>query len=168
MLDFNFGPCSLGIGDASQMCDSQRRPRSISRLTLTLLGVSFVASHSLVAQPSRATMLDFATGSELEEYVRALQVSGTAPHYPWSLRGFSRAEISSLIAPDSAGPWKLHHRLTTRAIATGPLTVGATFNSAYPYGGSDGPIWAGRGLTVGLSGGVAGHAGRFSVALAPI
>ena len=42
------------------------------------------------------------------------------------------------------------------------------FNSAYPYGSNDGPIWAGRGLTLAISGGIRGTFGPLSFTLAPM
>jgi len=120
------------------------------------------------AQASSVTMLDFATGSEYEDYLRALQIAGKVPLYPWSIRGFSRREIERLALADSTGPWALKNRFSRSNLAAGPLTLGGTFNSAYPYGANDGPLWAGRGLTVAASGGVSGHIGPLSFSLAPM
>lgn len=136
--------------------------------TLTFACFAFASSVPALAQPARVTMLDFATGSEFENYLRALQVAGMAPIHPWSLRGFTRREVERLVAADSAGPWSLRHRLNTGRITAGPLTLGMTLNSAYPYGANDGPIWAGRGLTTAISGGVSGHLGPVSFAFAPV
>jgi len=142
------------------------------RLRLT---ISVVLASSLLAIPrdsaaqySRLTMLDFATGSEYEDYLRVMQIAGKVPLYPWSIRGFSRREITRLAMADSSGPWRLRDRLNTGPISVGPLSFGATFNSAYPYGANDGPLWAGRGLTTSVSGGVDGHIGPISMQLAPM
>ncbi|MEX2110697.1 MAG: hypothetical protein WD802_08855 [Gemmatimonadaceae bacterium] len=113
-------------------------------------------------------MADFATGSEMESYLRVMQMGGRVPLYPWSIRGFSRREIERLVTADSTGPWKLQQRFNRARLAAGPLALGATFNSAFPYGANDGPLWAGRGLTVSATAGLSGHAGPFSFALAPI
>ena len=113
-------------------------------------------------------MLDYATGSEFEDYLRALQVAGLTGLYPWSIRGFSPREIRRLAAADTAGPWRLSEGLKLGRAAVGPVTLRSTFNSSYPYGANDGPVWAGRGLTASLSGGVAARAGAFSLTLAPI
>lgn len=112
-------------------------------------------------------MLDFAAGSEYEDYLRALQIAGKVPLYSWSIRGFSRREIERLALADSTGPWALKDRFSPSNLAAGPFILGATFNSAYPYGANDGPLWAGRGLTVAASGGVSGHLGPLSFSLAP-
>src|ERR1700674_2808245 len=122
----------------------------------------------LKAQARSVTMLDFTTGSEYEDYLRVLQISGKVPLYPWSIRGFSRREIERMALADSTGPWKLRDRFSSSHFSAGPLRLGATFNSAYPYGANDGPLWAGRGLTVAASGGVSGHFGPFSFAIDPM
>lgn len=122
----------------------------------------------LGAQATRTTMLDYATGSEFEDYLRALQVAGLTELYPWSIRGFSPREIRRLAAADTAGPWRLSPGLNLGRATVGPLTLRSTFNSSYPYGANDGPVWAGRGLTMSLGGGMAARAGAFSLTLAPI
>lgn len=113
-------------------------------------------------------MLDYATGSEFEDYLRALQVAGLTGLYPWSIRGFSQREIKHLAQADSAGPWRLAGKLSLDHAALGPVTARAIVNSTYPYGLNDGPVWAGRGLTASLSGGGAAVFGPISVILAPL
>lgn len=113
-------------------------------------------------------MGDFTTGSDFEEYLRAIQIGGMAPLYPWSIRGFSRQEIDRLASADSAGPWKLGDRFSRSNLSVGPVALGATINSAYPYGFNDGPLWTGRGLTVAASGGISGYFGPISFAIAPV
>jgi hypothetical protein len=145
-----------------------------SRIPLAALAccVSFasltVTVPSLEAQGVQTTMLDYATGSEFEDYLRALQVAGLTQLYPWSIRAFSPREIKKLASADTAGPWRLATALNLRRAAVGPVTAGAIFNSAYPYGINDGPVWAGRGLTGSVSAGAAGIIGPFSITLAPL
>jgi hypothetical protein len=122
----------------------------------------------LGAQARSVSMLDFTTGSEYEDYLRVLQIAGKVPLYPWSIRGFSRREIERLALADSTGPWKLRDRFSSSHFSAGPLRLGGTFNSAYPYGANDGPLWAGRGLTVAASGGFSGHLGPLSFAIDPM
>ena len=149
-----------------QMTDSFMRRLPLA-VVLTFLCCSVTSPRAVGAQASRVTMGDFATGEEFEDYLRVLQIAGMAPHYPWSIRGFSRREIERLVSADTAGPWKLKNRFSAAHVSAGPFTLGATFNSAYPYGANDGPLWAGRGLTVAASGGVSGHLGPFSFSVAP-
>jgi hypothetical protein len=144
------------------------RPYMRVATILSIAGCIPAGPKLLRAQPSQATMLDFATGGEFEDYLRVLQVAGIAPLYPWSIRGLSPKEVSRLAAGDSAGPWGLKSRLATSFLDIGPGTLTTKYNSAYPYGANDGPVWAGKGLTVAASGGVSGRYGPVSFTLAPV
>ena len=135
---------------------------------LTVICFSFALGRQASAQQSRLTILDFPTGSEMEEYLRAMQISGRVPLYPWSIRGFSRREITRLATADSTGPWRLRDRFTIARVTVGPLRIAQIFNSAYPYGANDGPVWAGRGLTSVVSGGIAVALGPISIAIDPL
>jgi len=143
-------------------------PRLRFALSLVVVSLSLGVTPQLKAQAGSVTMLDFTTGSEYEDYLRVLQIAGKVPLHPWSIRGFSRREIERLALADSTGPWSLRSRFSSSHFSAGPLRLGTTFNSAYPYGANDGPLWAGRGLTVAASGGVSGYAGPFSFALDPM
>lgn len=124
--------------------------------------------NAAAAQPRNATMGDFATGGEFEDYLRVLQVAGLAPTYPWSIRGFSPREVTALVAADSAGPWSLKRRFNTSLIDAGPATLTSSFNSAYPYGSNDGAVWTGRGLTIAGSAAISGRYGPLSFSFAPV
>ena len=143
------------------------RPIRLAFLIATGLG-SIGTSRPIIAQTSRVTMSDFSAGSDYEQYLRAAQIGGIAPLYPWSIRSFSRREIERLVTADTTGPWKLGSRFSKSEFALGSLDLGGVFNSSYPYGANDGPLWAGRGLTVAASGSVSGFFGPFSFALAPM
>jgi hypothetical protein len=130
--------------------------------------LSLILSQKISAQQSRLTMLDFSAGSEMEDYLRVMQIAGKVPLYPWSIRGFSRREITRLATADSTGPWKVRDRFNRAPVTVGPLRLGATFNSAYPYGANDGAVWAGRGLTTVVSGGIAAGVGPVSLAIDPV
>jgi hypothetical protein len=41
-------------------------------------------------------------------------------------------------------------------------------NSSFPYGFNDGPVWAGKGATISLQGGIAGRVGPLSYEVAPV
>src|SRR5207248_418732 len=69
---------------------------------------------------------------------------------------------------DSIGPWMLAEHFTSTGIALAPVSLGAIVNTSYPYGANDGPVWAGRGLTVVASAGVGGDVGPISFAVAPV
>jgi hypothetical protein len=157
--------CSLVILRAMPITELFRIRRACS---LAVICFSLVFTQRILAQQSHVTMLDFTAGSEMENYLRVMQIAGKVPLYPWSIRAFSRREITRLATADSTGPWKLRGRFNTGNLTLGPLRLGATFNSAYPYGANDGPVWAGRGLTSVISGGFAGTAGPVSLAIDPL
>jgi hypothetical protein len=135
---------------------------------LAITAVLVATASRTDAQPRSATMIDMSVGSDLEDYLRVLQVADIAPPYPWSIRGFAPAEASALVAADSTGPWSLAGRFRSGLLDPGAVTTNSVFNSAYAYGANDGPVWAGKGLTVSATGGVSGRYGPLSFTLAPI
>jgi hypothetical protein len=124
-------------------------------------------SGRLSAQATGTTTLDFATGSEFEDYLRVLQVAGLAELQPWSIRGLAPRITTRLATADSAGPWTLRTNFTNGRVVTGRTSLAATINTSFPYGANDGPIWAGRGITIAGSGGIAAHIGPLSAAVSP-
>src|SRR5258706_8411212 len=142
---------------------SHRHFRQLATTCCCLISSSRLAT----AQASRTTTLDFAAGSQFEDYLRVLQIDGLEPLRPWSIRGFSPGTISEFAMADSTGPWALRKNFRNASIEAGSVGMGATFNSAYPYGANDGPVWAGRGLTLIASAGIEGHAGPLSFTLSP-
>lgn len=137
------------------------------RLLLTCLCLTLAMSEPLAAQASRTTTLDFATGSEFEDYLRVLQVAGMVELHPWSIRGFSPGAITRMAMADTAGPWTLRQNFRDERLVVGSLHLGTILNTAYPYGANDGPVWAGRGITMVAGGGVTGHLGPLSFSLSP-
>jgi capsule assembly protein Wzi len=112
-----------------------------------------------------------AAGGELDNYLRYLQSMGRAPLGAWGLRPFSAAEVDSLSKIDSAHPWQrswMFRSDSARHFSVLPLAATAGFNSAFPWGGNDGAVWAGRGLTTSLSGGFAAAWGPISLVVNPI
>ncbi|HEX5830118.1 MAG TPA: hypothetical protein VFY16_03995, partial [Gemmatimonadaceae bacterium] len=113
-------------------------------------------------------------GGELEAYLRALQDAGIAPRFPWSVRGFGPAELRAALPPDSAThPWAARYGFgAPRPVEPHlvPLRAGLTVrvNSDFPFGGNDGPVWAGRGITTSVMAGLAGAWGPLSFRLAPV
>ena len=124
-------------------------------------------SGRLAAQAPKTTTLDFATGSEYEDYLRALQVAGIEELRPWSIRGFSPGAITRMATADSAGPWTLRKNFRTDNLSVGSLHLGTIVNTSFPYGANDGAVWAGRGITLVTSGGLAGRLGPLSFSLSP-
>ncbi len=112
-------------------------------------------------------------GSELENYIRLLQIDGKAALYPWSIRSFSPKEVDRLLAPGKNHPWAGHFDLGPSSdngfeidLVRPRLTT--YFNSTFPWGANDGPVWAGRGVTASLQAGVAARYGPVSLTLAPM
>jgi hypothetical protein len=117
-------------------------------------------------------------GSEWEVYTRALADRGLlgASNEPWSSRPFAPSVIRGWRATlDSAShPWS--SRLPQRADTGGWRTafvvlrpsITTSYNSGFPWGLNDGPVWQGRGLNAWGTAGVAFHAGILSVRLEPL
>ena len=122
-------------------------------------------SQSPVTAPSS---LDVLAGSELEMYLRALQVAGLVKLHPWGIRSFSPREVTRLLQTDSgSGPWQLSTDRLVAQLTPGGMTLRTVLNSSYPHGANDGAVWAGRGLTVSASAGFTFRAGPLSIMAAP-
>jgi hypothetical protein len=117
-----------------------------------------------------ATTWLVSAGSEGERYLRVLEVAGLSPETQWTVRPFSLTALRRVAPLDSGHPWADRMSLTA---AVGPWVswvqpeVGAILNSTFPYGFNDGPVWAGRGITVTASAGLQGAIGPLQFALAP-
>lgn len=137
-------------------------------VAMIAMGVLVLATPA-AGQNREPSAIEFGPGLELESYLRLLQVSGRASWYPWSIRGHSRRELTKMLRPDTApAAWRIGPAKLNARFAVGPLQLNTTFNSAFPYGGNDGPVWAGRGLTVSAAASVTGRAGPVSLTLAPM
>jgi hypothetical protein len=97
-------------------------------------------------------------GGERENQLRYLQTLGAVPLYPWGVRAFSRRELDSLAAG----------RDSSRNAAWLPIAATARYNTTFPYGYNDGPIWAGKGATLSVEGGFTLRHGVLSLTLAPL
>jgi hypothetical protein len=125
------------------------------------------------AQIARDSSVDWlvSAGSEGERYLRVLQVAGLAPETQWSVRPFSSHALRRIAPADTGHPWAAQFKLRGAIGSAGvqfiqPELIGI-LNSTFPYGYNDGPIWAGRGLTVAATAGVRGNVGPLSFVLAP-
>ncbi|HVF39212.1 MAG TPA: capsule assembly Wzi family protein [Gemmatimonadaceae bacterium] len=111
-------------------------------------------------------------GSELESYLRYVQTMSKDDSYPWSIRGFSPVEIDALTPGDSLHPWARRYDLARRTHSgfswdyVRPSLV-MTVNTSFPYGGNDGAVWTGKGLTSVFQTGVSARWGPFSAVIAP-
>jgi len=84
-------------------------PSSPYHLILSLLGLGMAAASQLHAQTSGRR--EIFAGSELETYIRLLQIDGKAALYPWFIRSFSPKEIDRFLAQPSDHPWAEHYDL---------------------------------------------------------
>ena len=109
-------------------------------------------------------------GSEGERYLRVLEVAGIAAPTHWTVRPFSEGVLRRLLPADSAHPWgpRLFVRAPQRAWVRVVQPEGTgIYNTGFPYGMNDGPLWAGRGLTATAIAGVEGALGPLEFVIAP-
>src|SRR5688500_440579 len=112
-------------------------------------------------------------GSDLENYLRYLQVLSKAADHPWSVRPFSPSQLEDMAAETRDHPWAHRYKLASparRFVEVGVISprVNLFFNSSFPYGSNDGPVWVGRGLTSQLQAGVFARVGPLTLTLAPL
>ncbi len=126
---------------------------------------------SLLQSQSAGGRTEVFAGSTLESYLRYLQTLGKAPSEQWSVRGFSLRETDAHAPQDSIHPWA--HRYSFRRDGASHIdyvrpAVQLIENTSFPFGGNDGPIWAGKGVTAAFQAGVTGEWGPLSIRLAPV
>jgi hypothetical protein len=110
-------------------------------------------------------------GAPAEEYARLLQLTGVMPLASGMIRP---ADVEMRwTAPDTAAwraPWSRWYReadsASGRVQVFQPVTQ-ATYNSGFPYGMNDGAMWAGRGLSMAVTGGGRVRYGPVTVDVAP-
>ncbi|MBA3656014.1 MAG: hypothetical protein H0W69_01530 [Gemmatimonadaceae bacterium] len=135
--------------------------------------VLLFASAPLRAQETRAQpgLTAVSPGGELDEYLRYLQTSGSVGPSAWTVREHSTLR-SALLLPMKPNPWAVRFKPAPRVSGAQwtlfPVTTGFRVNSGFPFGGNDGAVWAGRGLTVHASGGGIVKYGPIVLQLAPV
>jgi len=144
--------------------------------TLLLLVAACVLPRAAAAQrpdalpePPVDRWLEYTAGDEFEEYLRSLQALGVVATRPWSLRAFSPASLDRIQPATADHPWspRIGAASGSRWRIVRPR-LQSRYNSTFPFGGNDGAIWAGRGATVAISGGVAARWGVLSLTVQPI
>jgi hypothetical protein len=153
-----------------------RTEAHLFRIAFAALAAIIASSGSVRAQmPEAAGTLrhEVFVSSPAESYLRYLQSIGKVPLHPWSSRGFSERELRHLIPKDSVHPWSDLFADSSReyqGVRYGLITPAASlrYNSGFPYGSNDGPIWAGRGLTSAAQGGFFATWRFVSLTVAPI
>jgi Capsule assembly protein Wzi len=155
----------------------QHTPGSLPRLGRVLIAFGLISLPLVTPRTSTAQSAggrsEIVVGSQLESYLRYLQTAGKSEEYPWGIRSFSPSEIDKLAAKDSAHPWAKRYDLQQRQHSgfewdyiRPRLTT--YVNTVFPYGGNDGAVWQGKGLTTAFQGGVSARWRAFSAAIAPI
>lgn len=148
--------------------------RTFRRIHCIAAATLLTAAHAAAQAPAPLDVRgEVFVGSEVEGYLRALQVAGRGGSYPWAIRGFSPREVSRVAPGDSAHPWRARYRFdrdTSAGARLRPVRPGAQafVNTTMPYGSNDGAVWAGRGLTLALDGGASLEWGALSMTVAPI
>jgi len=144
------------------------RALRVTLLALLVPGAPCVAA----AQTASRSWAEMTAGSELESYLRALQVAGKAPAYPVSVRGWSAVERDSIVPRASEHPWIARFRTPARGGGVRAALIRPELelveNTGFPYGADDGAVWAGKGLTIAVSGGFELRAGALSVVVDPV
>jgi hypothetical protein len=139
---------------------------------LCAVGARMAAAQGAASSPAlRPSAVEATAGSELEQYYRVLQLDGSVPLYPWTVREFSPAELDRL-RPQRPDPWGLSETSAHGASSWWSISLMRprllnVYNTSYPFTFNDGAIWAGRGLTTSLDGGVVVRSGPLSVTVAP-
>lgn len=150
----------------------RRAALALPLLLLALPAAAQTAGSAEVGGPVR-TLGEVLPGGELEGYLRMLQVAGKSRAYPWSVRGFSPGDVERLAPRDSLHPWAGRYTFERGEpgepqLHVHPVRTRAVFNSAFPYGGNDGAVWAGKGLTTAVEAGVTARWRGLSLTLAPV
>ncbi|HEY4304174.1 MAG TPA: hypothetical protein VGM82_06895 [Gemmatimonadaceae bacterium] len=144
----------------------------MTRSTVLALGLTTLVSSTSAAQfaTDQHTRVNVPAGFETEQYLRALQVAGIVPQYPWTIRAFGVDELKTIApAADSTHPWSNRLRPVAKrwdAYILAPR-LQTVYNTTLPYGVNDGPMWAGRGLTTDVQFGFGAAAGPVSLIIAP-
>jgi hypothetical protein len=108
-------------------------------------------------------------GGEAERYLRTLQLAGGMPASSWTLQPYIGGAGWPTV-PTAAHPWsgRFARPDTASFIRWLRPSVRTILNSSYPVQEAVGPVWAGRGATVSVQGGIAARFYRVSLQLAPV
>lgn len=118
-----------------------------------------------------AAQTPVAAGSDEERYLRWSELAGCLTPRQWTLRPFTSRELEGF----ACGPRGVRDRAIRGArpapfgleLQVLPVSLISYFNSSFPWGYNDGPVWQGRGLTLAASGGIAARWGPVNLVLRP-
>lgn len=147
----------------------------ISKLTVSLLMISIICGSMVRVsgqEPTWRAREGLPVGSEVERYLRVLQLTGTAPLHSWTLRSFAPSELVLALPVSTEHLWQSQVDFSLESPVGWELEwiqpkAGFISNSAYPFGENDGALWAGKGLTAVFEGGGVIRHGPFHLRLAP-
>lgn len=113
-------------------------------------------------------------GTELNDYVRLLEITGRLTGAPLVFRPLAARHIGVTLRADTAHPWGARYPL--RQSSTGGATpriqwlrptVHGVYQSDYPRSVNDGALWAGKGASGEISGGVLTTLGPLTATFLP-
>ena len=142
-----------------------------------LPGAVITALFLVTARPAESQLLggrsEIFAGSEFESYLRYLQTLGKSSPTVWGIRPLGPLQIDQIMPGDTVHPWARRYNFNQ----TKPVgawyefirpTTGVIGNTSFPFGGNDGAIWAGKGLTAWAQAGFQARWGPISATFAPI
>jgi hypothetical protein len=149
------------------------RIASYSKLLSAAAAALFVVAPRPVEAQTLGGRAEVYAGSEFESYLRYLQTLGKSKPGVWSIRPFSSTQLDQLMPSDSLHPWGQRYNFTSVRPAGFSYefirpTTGVIANTSYPFGGNDGVIWAGKGMTAWAQAGVQLRWGPISGTFAPV
>jgi|SRR5665213_1185909 len=163
------------MSSAASYVSLQKRLRTLRRVALLAVGGFMLVPPQVRAQSARSiegASGGIYVGGDLDNYLRYLESLGKTPLLPWGLRGFAPSVVDSLTSVRGQHPWAnswLFEKPKSAAhFRVLPVEVTERYNSSYPYGINEGPVWAGRGLTSSMAAGFAFAAGPFTAIVKPI
>ncbi len=169
---------NLGIARLAYQRDVQstisvlKKSATWVRCAWSAAAVAFLAIASSGTLGAQAGNEPLFVGSEMEQYIRFAQSMSAQPVDPWSIRGFSPLQEKRLRAIKGVHPWSARVSAgspsNTSNFTLLPVQARFVFNSAFPFGSNDGAVWAGKGLTSIVQGGISAQWAGFSLVLAPI
>lgn len=146
------------------------------RLFARLLPPSVTLAAVLTLTPAPVRSQTLPVGHPLEEYARILELTGAAS--PGSIFVRPAPVWQGLSVPDTmAHPWRAHLAAHPWALPEGdggarasldPAGARLFFNSGYPWGGDDGAVWQGKGVTAAFDAGATLEWGPLTVTAHPV
>lgn len=140
-----------------------------ARLALAALLACIAAAPAVAASQAPARgWKELTVGSELERYLRALEVAGLTPAAGTVAWGTPGPVALGALLPVGDHPWAA--RLAGGGAAFQWLRPGVrlAYNTGWPYGANDGAIWAGKGLTTSVTAGFVARWRGVSLRVEPV